>query len=115
MCAVVRTGTFRMDFHQGRKSMFKYGGGGIKLRTNIHPDCGIIFLNGAINLVRFGVYLDQILTLKNFKNYHFLCENFNYFHFLYKYLKNNHFYMKIKKITLFHIKSKYFRYTLAIG
>ena len=24
------------------------------------------------NLVRFGVYFDQILSLKNFKNYHFL-------------------------------------------
>ena len=28
------------------------------------------------NLVRFGVYLDQILSLKNFKNYHFL---YNFF------------------------------------
>ena len=30
-------------------------------------------------MVRFGVYLDQILSLKNFKNYHFL----------YKKLKNS--------------------------
>ena len=33
------------------------------------------------NLVRFGVYFDQILSLKNFKNYHFLYKNCN---FLYK-------------------------------
>ena len=30
-----------------------------------------IFLKWC-NLVRFGVYFDQILSLKNFKNYHFL-------------------------------------------
>ena len=28
------------------------------------------------NLVRFGVYLDQILSLKNFKNFHFLDKKF---------------------------------------
>ena len=28
------------------------------------------------NLVRFGVYFDQILSLKIFKNYHFLYTNF---------------------------------------
>ena len=45
------------------------------------------------NLVRFGVYLYQILSLKNFKNCYFLYNFFvNYF---------------------FFIKSKYFRYTLA--
>ena len=27
------------------------------------------------NLVRFGLYLDQILSLKNLKNYHFLFKN----------------------------------------
>ena len=27
------------------------------------------------NLVRFGVYFDQILSLKNFNNYHFLYKN----------------------------------------
>ena len=36
------------------------------------------------NLVRFGVYFDQILSLKNLKNYHFLYKNF----------KNCIFYMK---------------------
>ena len=41
-----------------------------------------IFLKWC-NLVRFGVYFDQILSLKNFNNYHFLY--------------------KILKITLFYI------------
>ena len=36
------------------------------------------------NLVRFGVYFDQILSLKNFKNYHFLYKNFKNCDFLYK-------------------------------
>ena len=27
-------------------------------------------------MVRFGVHFDQILSLKNFKNYHFLYKNF---------------------------------------
>ena len=43
------------------------------------------------NLVRFGVYLDQILCLKNFKNYHFLYKNF----------KNYHFYIFFVKSTIF--------------
>ena len=42
-----------------------------------------IFLNWC-NLVRFGVYFDQILSLKNFKNYHFLYKNFKNCNFLYK-------------------------------
>ena len=36
------------------------------------------------NLVRFGVYFDQIFYLKNFKNYHFLYKNFKNCNFLYK-------------------------------
>ena len=36
------------------------------------------------NLVRFGVYFDQILSLKNFKNYHFLYKKFENCNFLYK-------------------------------
>ena len=32
-------------------------------------------------MVRFGVYFDQILSLKIFKNYHFLCKIFFKFHF----------------------------------
>ena len=35
------------------------------------------------NLVRFGVYFDQILSLKIFKNYHFLYKNFKNCYFLY--------------------------------
>ena len=30
------------------------------------------------NLMRFGVYFDQILSLKNFKNYHFLYKYFKF-------------------------------------
>ena len=36
------------------------------------------------NLVRFGVYFDQILSLKNFKNYHFLYKILKIAIFLYK-------------------------------
>ena len=36
------------------------------------------------NLVRFGVYFDHILSLKNFKNYHFLYKKFENCNFLYK-------------------------------
>ena len=36
------------------------------------------------NFVRFGVYFDQILSLKNFKNYHFLYKKFKNCNFLYK-------------------------------
>ena len=42
-----------------------------------------IFLKWC-NLVRFGVYFDQILSLKNFTNYHFLYINFKNCNFLYK-------------------------------
>ena len=42
-----------------------------------------IFLKWC-NLVRFGVYFDQILSLKNFNNYHFLYKNFKNRIFLYK-------------------------------
>ena len=36
------------------------------------PPLREFFLNDACNLVRFGVYLDQIFSLKKFQNYHFL-------------------------------------------
>ena len=36
------------------------------------------------NLVRIGVYLDQILSLNNLKNYYFLYKNFKNCIFLYK-------------------------------
>ena len=35
------------------------------------------------NLVRFGGYFDQILSLKNFKNYHFLYKNIKNCNFFY--------------------------------
>ena len=36
------------------------------------------------NLVSFGVYFDRILSLKNFKNHHFLYKIFKNFIFFYK-------------------------------
>ena len=39
------------------------------------------------NLVRFGVYFDQILSLKIFKNYHFLYKNFKNCNCLHKRIK----------------------------
>ena len=47
------------------------------------------------NLVRFSVYLDQIVSLKIFKNYHFLYKNFKNYHFLYNFFLNAIFYIKI--------------------
>ena len=35
-------------------------------------------------MVQFGVYFNQILSLKNFKNYHYLYKNFKNCIFLYK-------------------------------
>ena len=35
-------------------------------------------------MVQFGVYYDQILSLKNYKNYHFLYKKFKNCNFLYK-------------------------------
>ena len=52
-----------------------------------------IFLNGAI-WCDFGVYLDQILSLKNFKNYYFLYKIFIDYHFFYKKFKNYYFLYK---------------------
>ena len=46
------------------------------------------------NLVRFGVYLDQILSLKNIKNYHFLYKIFKNYYFLYKIFLKLHFLYK---------------------
>ena len=40
------------------------------------------------NLVRFGVHFDQILSLKNFKNYHFLYKKIKICNFLYKRINN---------------------------
>ena len=51
------------------------GFGGMHPRENFLKWC---------NLVRFGVYFDQNLSLKNFKNYHFFYKNFKNCNFLYK-------------------------------
>ena len=51
----------------GKAMRFARGVRGMLPRENFFKWC---------NLVRFGVYLDQILSLKNFKNYHFLYKNF---------------------------------------
>ena len=51
------------------------GFGGMLPRENFLKWC---------NLVRFGVYFDQILSLKNFKNYHFLYKKIKNCNFLYK-------------------------------
>ena len=56
------------------------------------------------NLVRFGVYLGQILSLKNFKNYYFLYKNLINYTF---------FFNKNFKSYYFLYKNKYIRYTLA--
>ena len=81
--------------------------GGIILGRNIHPACGMYCaarLSRGVrghaptrkffkwfNLVRFGVYLDQVLSLKNyyffynfFFNYHFFYKKFKNYYFLYK-------------------------------
>ena len=73
-------------------------GGGIILGRNIHPACWMCCAaqsaalfwggSGACNLVRFGVYLDQILSLKIFLIYYFLCKIFINYHFFYKNFKN---------------------------
>ena len=81
---------------QGRKSMFKHGGGD-NIGEKYIPLAGCIArLSRGVrghaprekyfkwsNLVRFGVYLYQILSLKNFKNCYFLYKIFiNYIFFL---------------------------------
>ena len=51
------------------------GFGGMLPRENFFKWC---------NLVRFGVYFDHILSLKIFKNYHFLYKKIKNCNFLYK-------------------------------
>ena len=51
------------------------GFGGMPLREKFFKWC---------NLVRFGVYFDQILSLKNFQKLPFLYKNFKNCNFLYK-------------------------------
>ena len=66
----------RSDMLRMAKPCALLGGfGGMLPRENFLKWC---------NLVRFGVYFDQILSLKNFNNYHFLYKNFKNCNFLYK-------------------------------
>ena len=66
----------RSDMLRMAKPCALLGGfGGMPPRENFLKWC---------NLVRFGVYFDQILTLKNFKNYHFLYKKFKNCNFLCK-------------------------------
>ena len=58
------------------------GGGGQKFFFQIWK-----FACREIKMVRFGVYFDQILSLKNFKNYYFLSKNLKNCNFLYKRIK----------------------------
>ena len=69
------------------------GGGGARIFFQIWP-CALLGRFGGMlprenflkwcNLVRFGVYFDQILSLNFFKNYHFLYKKFKNCIFLYK-------------------------------
>ena len=61
------------------------GIGGMLPRENFFKWC---------NLVRFGVYLDQILSLKIFLNYYFSYKIYINHHFFYKKLKNYYFLYK---------------------
>ena len=75
------------DVLRGTKRRAFLGGfGGMHPRENFFKWC---------NLVRFGVYLGQILSLKNFKNYYFLYKIFINYHFFYINFKNDYFQVKI--------------------
>ena len=54
----------------------------------------------------FGVYLDQILSLKNFENYYFLSKFFVNFYFSIKIKKNTIFFIKLKKFFFFYIDTR---------
>ena len=85
-------------YDSGASPGFDRGGG----QEFFFPDLGIFAVLGGFggmlprefflkwcNLLRFGVYFDQILSLKFFKNYHFL--------------KITIFYIKILNIAIFFI------------
>ena len=55
------------NLHVAKPCALLGGFGGMSPRENFLKWC---------NLVRFGVYFDPILSLKNFKNYHFLYKKF---------------------------------------
>ena len=79
------TSRLRDVLRGAKRRAFLGGFGGMLPRENFFKWC---------NLVRFGVYLDQILSLKNFKNYYFLYKNFI----------NYHFFIEISKIIIFLYK-----------
>ena len=60
------TSRLRDVLRVAKRRAFVGGFGGMLPRENNFKWC---------NLVRFGVYLDQILSLENFKNYYFV-DNF---------------------------------------
>ena len=64
-----------VNLHVAKPCAMLGGFGGMLPRENFLKWC---------HLVRFGVYFDQILSLKNFKNYYFLYKNFKKCNFLYK-------------------------------
>ena len=80
------TSRLRDVLRSAMRRAFVGGFGGMPPRENFFKWC---------NLVRFGVYLDQILSLKNFKNYYFLYKIFIHYLFLYINLTNDYFQVKI--------------------
>ena len=79
----------------GRIFFFRFGNLHVaKLHAALVKPCALLGGFGSMlprenvlkccNLVRFGVYFDQILSLKFINNYHFLCKNFKSCIFLYK-------------------------------
>ena len=70
-----RGGGPRIFFQIWKPCALLGGFGGMPPRENFFKWC---------NLVRFGVYFDQILSLNFFKNYHFLYKKFKNCNFLYK-------------------------------
>ena len=105
--------------NQGRKSMFKHGRGDnivMKYTSRLQDVSRGAYRRALLGgsractpdnffkwckLMRFGVYLDQILSLKNFENYYFLSKFFVNFYFSTKILKNTIFFIKLKKNTIF--------------
>ena len=82
-----------MTVYQGRKSMFKHGGDNIGVKYIPLRDVsrgaksrGLLggfggmppreFFFKLCNLLRFGVYFNEILSLKTFKKLPFLCNFF---------------------------------------
>ena len=77
-------------YNQGRPQDLVGGGQEFFFRFgNLHVACALLGGFGGMpppprenflkwcNFVRFNVYFDQILSLKNFKSYHFLYKRIN--------------------------------------